>query len=144
MADFATVGDITSMFRELTSDEIGKAQNLLPVVSDALRAKVDIDYGKDLDKMIEGKSMLSNIAKMIVAETVVNMLDSSGSSTQLTQESQSALGYTWTGTYAVPKGGIYFKDSYLKLLGLKKRQKIGVIEPYDYDPWDNSDAGSES
>lgn len=144
MADFATVGDITSMFRELTPDEIDKAQNLLPVVSDALRAKVDIDYGKDLDKMIEGKSMLSNIAKMIVAETVVNMLDSSGSSTQLTQESQSALGYTWTGTYAVPKGGVYFKDSYLKLLGLKKRQKIGVIEPYDYDPWDNSDTDSES
>lgn len=144
MADFATVDDIIYLCRELTSEEIGRAENLLPIVSDALRSKVYVDYDKDLDEMIEEKPMLANIAKMIVAETVVNMLDSSGSSMQLTQESQSALGYTWSGTYAVPKGGIYFKDSYLRLLGLKKKQKYGVIEFYDYDQGNDSDTDSES
>ena len=48
----------------------------------------------------------------------------------MTQESQSALGYSWSGTYFNAGGGLFVKNSELKRLGLR-RQKIEVIEPYD-------------
>ena len=46
----------------------------------------------------------------------------------MTQESQSGLGYSWSGSYAVPGGGIAnsILNNDLKKLGLK-RQKIGVM-----------------
>jgi hypothetical protein len=49
----------------------------------------------------------------------------------MTQESQSALGYTWSGTYAIAGGGIAqaIMRNDLKRLGLK-RQNYGVIEYY--------------
>ena len=49
----------------------------------------------------------------------------------LSQESQSANGYTWSGTYAIPGGGIAgaIMNNDLKRLGLC-RQKYGVIDFY--------------
>ena len=46
----------------------------------------------------------------------------------MTQEAQSGLGYSWSGSYAVPGGGIAnsILNNDLKKLGLK-RQKIGVM-----------------
>jgi hypothetical protein len=47
----------------------------------------------------------------------------------MTQESQSALGYTWSGTYAVAGGGIanaILKND-LKKLGIM-RQQMGVVK----------------
>ena len=43
------------------------------------------------------------------------------------QFSQSALGYTASGTYLVPGGGLFIKKSELSRLGLK-RQRIGVLD----------------
>ena len=50
------------------------------------------------------------------------------------QESQAAIGYSWSGTYAVPGGGIAncIMRNDLKRLGLK-RQRFGVIEWYGDD-----------
>lgn len=50
----------------------------------------------------------------------------------MTQISQSALGYTATGTYLVPGGGLFIKKSELARLGLK-RQQFGVIDLYGND-----------
>ena len=49
----------------------------------------------------------------------------------MAQESQSGLGYSWSGTYAVPGGGIgnAILPSDLKRLGLK-RQRIGIYDPF--------------
>ena len=55
----------------------------------------------------------------------------------MVQESQSALGYTWSGTYLSPGGGLFIKDSELKRLGLK-RQKIGGINIYGEDTWNTN------
>ena len=55
----------------------------------------------------------------------------------MTQFSQSALGYSMSGTYLVPGGGLFIKKSELSRLGLRK-QKIGTIEMYDQGNNDNS------
>ena len=70
-----------------------------------------------------------NTVKLVTVDIVARSLRQSTESEPMTQESQSALGYTWSGSYAIPGGGnaaaIMRND--LKRLGLK-RQKIGVIE----------------
>ena len=52
----------------------------------------------------------------------------------MTQESQSALGYSWSGTFLSPGGGLFIKKDELKRLGLK-RQKIGGRHLYGEDTW---------
>jgi len=44
--------------------------------------------------------------------------------------SQSALGYSVSGTFLVPGGGLFIKRSELARLGLL-RQRVEVIELYD-------------
>jgi hypothetical protein len=51
----------------------------------------------------------------------------------MSQVSQSALGYSVSGTFLNPQGGMFFYDNELKRIGLTKRQKLGRIEFYDPD-----------
>ena len=44
----------------------------------------------------------------------------------MTQMSESALGYSVSGTYLVPGGGLFIKQSELSRLGLK-RQRFGTV-----------------
>ena len=53
----------------------------------------------------------------------------STNSEPMIQSSESALGYSVSGTFLNPGGGLFIKKSELSRLGLK-RQKIGVIELY--------------
>lgn len=50
----------------------------------------------------------------------------------MSQYSESALGYTVSGTFLVPGGGLFVKKSELERLGLR-RQRIGVIELHGDD-----------
>lgn len=128
---FATIDDIVTMFRELTTAEIERATALLPIVSNALRYEAH-KVGKDLDEMIEAEPFLSDVAKSVTVDVIQRILRQSTQGDAMTQESQSALGYTWSGTYAIPGGGIAnaIMKNDLKRLGLK-RQRIGVIEFYE-------------
>lgn len=48
------------------------------------------------------------------------------------QSAESALGYSFSGTYLVPGGGLFIKKDELKRLGLRT-QKYGVIDFYGKD-----------
>ncbi|HAP14771.1 MAG TPA: hypothetical protein DCR07_01535, partial [Lactococcus sp.] len=61
----------------------------------------------------------------VVARTLMTSTDQE----PMTQTTESALGYSFSGSYLVPGGGLFIKDSELKRLGLKK-QRIGVREFY--------------
>lgn len=129
MADFATVEDLNQLWRPLTTEEEKRAEFLLPIVSDSLREEA-LKVGKDLDQMIKERPSLSSVAKSVTVDVVARTLMTSTNSEPMSQESQSALGYTWSGTYLVPGGGLFIKKSELARLGLK-RQQIGVIDFYD-------------
>lgn len=62
----------------------------------------------------------------VVARTLMTSTDSE----PMTQTSESALGYSWSGTFLVPGGGLFIKNSELSRLGLR-RQRYGVIDFYD-------------
>jgi hypothetical protein len=79
--------------------------------------------------MIYENDALASVAKMVTVDIVVRVLRQSQEGEQMSRESQSALGYTWSGTYAVPGGGISgaIMRNDLKRLGIK-RQRYGVID----------------
>lgn len=129
MEPFATVQDAMGLWRTMTADEQERAENLLPVISDTLRYEAE-KVGKDLDKMIEAHVYLANVVKSVTVDVLARTLMTSTDAEPMTQVAESALGYSYSGTYLVPGGGLFIKKSELARLGLR-RQRYGVIEPYD-------------
>lgn len=128
---FATIDDISKLFRSLSADEAKKAEALLPVVSDSIRQEAK-KVGKDIDKMIESKDLSENVLKSVTVDVVARALMTSTNSEPMSQMSQSALGYSVSGTFLVPGGGLFIKKSELARLGLR-RQRYGVIDFYGND-----------
>ena len=131
MGDFATLNDMIDLWREMTPQEIERAEKLLPVVSDSLRMEAD-KVGKNLDVMIQEKPWLANVAKSVTVDVVARTLMTSTDQEPMTQVSQSALGYSASGTFLVPGGGLFIKKSELARLGLR-RQRYGMVEMYGAD-----------
>ena len=131
MAEYATVNDVIALFRALTPEEQTRVTSLLPIVEDELRQRAH-DVGKDLDDMIDNGDVLPNVDKSVVVDVVARALMTPTNDAPMSQYSESALGYTVSGTFLVPGGGLFVKKSELERLGLR-RQRIGVIELYGED-----------
>jgi hypothetical protein len=128
MTNFATVGDLETLWRSLKFDESKRAEALLGVVSDSLRVEAR-KVGKDLDKMVQESPSYANVVKSVAVDVVARTLMTSTDQEPMTQMTESALGYSFSGSYLVPGGGLFIKDSELKRLGLRN-QRYGVIELY--------------
>lgn len=124
---FATVEDVITLWRPLTADEITRTTALLPLISDELRT-IATSVGKDMDQMVTDSEPYASVAKVVTVDVVSRVLRQSTEGDAMTQESQSALGYSWSGTYAVPGGGIAnaIMKNDLRKLGLLNQQ-IGVM-----------------
>ena len=131
MTPFATVEDLTNLWRPMSADEQNRAEALLPVVSNRLRQEAD-NVGKDIDKMIEESEVYKDVVKSVTVDIVARTLMTSTTQEPMTQYSESALGYSVSGTFLTPGGGLFIKRDELKALGLRK-QRYGVIDFYDYD-----------
>lgn len=131
MGDFATVEDLQTLWRLLKSDERKRAEALLKIVSDSLRVEAK-KVGKDLDVLVAKDSSFASVVKSVTIDVVARTLMTSTEQEPMTQFAESALGYSVSGSYLVPGGGLFIKDSELKRLGLKK-QRFGVMEIYGTD-----------
>lgn len=126
MSDFATVSDVITLWRAITPAEQSRVEALLPIVSDSLRMEA-FKVGKDLDRLIKDTPALVSVAKSVTVDVIARTLMTSTDNEPMTQMSQSALGYSVSGTYLVPGGGLFIKKSELSRLGLR-RQQMGVID----------------
>ena len=136
MSDFATIEDVTILWRPLTPEEQERVAALLPVVSDMLRNEA-YKRDADLDRMIEERGgYYANVVKAVTVDVIARIIRQSTTGELMSQESQGALGYTWSGTYAIPGGGMSgsIMRNDLKRLGLLT-QKGRVVEMYD--KWDD-------
>lgn len=131
MAAFATVDDLTKLWRKMTAEEQGRASALLCLVSDSLRMEAD-KIGKDLDAMVVANPTLASVAKSVTVDVVARTLMTSTDQEPLSQFSQTAGPYSATGTYLVPGGGLFIKRSELARLGLR-RQRMGAMDIYGID-----------
>jgi len=129
VANFATIEDLEKLWRVLKPTERERAQNLLETVSDSLRVEAD-KVGKDLDAMVAESVSYANVAKSVTVDVVARTLMTATDQEPMTQVTESALGYSYSGSFLVPGGGLFIKDSELKRLGLK-RQRYGVMNLYD-------------
>lgn len=86
--------------------------------------------GKDLDLMLAMKpEYFTNVVKSVTVDIVARTLMTSTDQEPTTQFAESALGYSVSGSYLIPGGGLFINNSELSRLGLR-RQRRGVIEPY--------------
>lgn len=126
---FATKQDVIAVSgASYTTAEQERIDTLLPLVSDALRIEAR-KVEKNLDEMACGDEAYANLLKLVTCDIVIRAMRQTTSGEPMSQESQSALGYTWSGTYAIPGGGIAqaIMKNDLKRLGLR-RQRMGVID----------------
>ena len=133
MRDFATCADVKALTgKNYTEDEEDRIGMLLSLVSDALRVEAK-KVGKDLDAMAAADPAYASVVKLVTVDVVVRVLRQNLDTEPMAQESQAALGYSWSGTYAIPGGGISgaIMRNDIKRLGLK-RQQIGA--QYIWEP----------
>lgn len=137
MTAFATIDDITKLWRPMTVEEQARAASLLEVVSASLRTEAD-KVGKDLDKMVSASAAYAEVARSVTVDVVARTLMTATDQEPMTQFTQTAGPYSASGTYLVPGGGLFIKRSELARLGLR-RQRMGVFDPYGITDKGNND-----
>ena len=133
MTAFATVTDVETLYGvTLTTDEETRMTALLDSISEALRWYAQLAH-KNLDQMIamDPTGSLVTVARDVTVSAAFRVFRQQTSGEPMAQESQAGLGYSWSGTYAIPGGGIgnAIMDRDLRLLGIR-RQKYGAVEIY--------------
>jgi len=127
MSNFATLEDVAALTgKEYSESEQERLTALLTEISNALRFEAE-KVGKDIDEMIVKSEAYASVVKLTTVDVVTRVLRQSQEGDPMTQFSQAALGYSVSGTYAIPGGGISgaIMRNDLKRLGLR-RQQIGV------------------
>lgn len=130
MVDYATVQDIIDSGRKLSADETAIANKKISEACAMIRLRAK-SIGKDFDFMIAKDTDLETVAKSVVVSCIIRYLNDSKTEPAVSQFSQSAGGYSISGTYAATGARVSIWDSEWKLLGLK-RQQYGTLEMYDY------------
>ena len=129
MSSFATVNDVIGLTgKSYTADEQTRIGELLDAISNVLRYEAS-KAGKDMDDMVSADAAYADVARLVTVDIVARVMRQSYDGDPMSQESQSARGYTWSGTYAIPGGGIAaaILRNDLKRLGLR-RQRYGVMD----------------
>lgn len=127
--EYCSVDDVISLWRPLKNDEINRVKELIPIVENSLRVEAD-KVGKDLDQMAKDNEAYRDVLKSVIVDVVARTLMTATDQEPMTQYSESALGYSFSGSFLVPGGGLFIKKSELSRLGLR-RQRYGVIDFYD-------------
>lgn len=128
MGSYASAADLAALWRPLTDQETQRAEALLPIVCASLRTEAR-KVGKDLDEMVQADPDLAEVARSVTVDVVARALMTSTDQEPMTQVTESAGGYSASGTFLIPGGGLFIKTSELARLGLR-RQKYGVMELY--------------
>lgn len=131
MADYATIADVTSLWRSMTEAETARATALIPVICDSLRYEAS-KAGFDLDDAVGDDATLANVAKSVTVDIVARTLQTSTSMEPMSQMSQAAGGYSISGTFLNPGGGLFIKKSELARLGIY-RQRMKAVSMFGYD-----------
>lgn len=127
---YLSIDELMTLWRPLKQDEMERARALIDKVEANLKVEAK-RANKDIDELVKDKDYL-DLYKSIVCDVVARNLMTSTDQEPMIQSAESALGYSFSGTYLVPGGGLFIKKDELKRLGLKT-QKYGVIDFYGKD-----------
>lgn len=127
--DYCTIQDINTLWRPMSQSETQRAEELIGVVSASLRQEAH-KVGRNLDEMVSRDPDLKTVAKSVCVDVVARTLMTSTNQEPMTQFSNAAGGYSASGSFLVPGGGLFIKKSELARLGLNK-QRIGAVNVFD-------------
>lgn len=129
---YATYADVAAISgATYSAEEQDRIDTLLPLVSDLIRTEGQ-KVGKNIDAMVSEDPAYASVVKLVTCDVVARVMRQSTTGDPMSQESQSGLGYSWSGTYAIPGGGVTMSlmNNERKILGLK-RQQYGVMELWE-------------
>ena len=130
--EYATAQDFIDIYGvTLETAEIERVTTLITLASALLRKEAK-RRGSDLDEMVTNDSDTAETAKIVICAAVQRVVKKDFGSAMggdVSQFTQSAMGYSLSGTYLNPGDDLYFLSNELKRLGLK-RQKLRWINLY--------------
>lgn len=132
MSAFVTVAEVMLLTgRAYTEGEQARVEALLPYVSNLIRTEGN-KVGVDVDARIAADAAYESVVKLITSDVVCRAMRQSTTGDPMSQESRAGLGYTWSGSYAIPGGGVAMSlmNNEKKLLGFR-RQRYGVMETWE-------------
>lgn len=129
---FVTIAELEALAGvRYTDDDLTRVVALLPLVSDLIRVE-GTKCGVDVDARVGNDPAYESVVKLITCDVIARAMRQSTTGDPLSQESQSGLGYSWSGTYAIPSGGVAMSlmNNERKMLGFR-RQRYGVMKIWD-------------
>lgn len=115
-SSYVTVEEIGKIWRTLSTAEAERAETLIPLASSELTMKVK-KLGYDLATLAENDKDIANVAKQIVCDAVARALNTPEGPNSISQFSQSAGGYSVSGTFMNAGDGLWIPDNALKKFG---------------------------
>lgn len=128
---YASVEDYEKVYNTaLNNDQHKRLLMLIELASSLLREEAN-KRNMDLSAVISSSDDKANVAKMVVLACVHRVMSKDDDQDMpLEQFSQSALGYTFSGTYVNPGDDLYYLRNELKRMGIIK-QRYGAMEIYE-------------
>lgn len=124
----ATVEEYEAKFnKHLTDAEKEQVKLLLIDASSLLKVEAS-NRGFNIDLIIARDDDKKNVAKMAVLASVKRVMQKLDERGAFEQVSESALGYSFSGTYVNPGEDIYFLNNELKRLGLDRKAQGFFID----------------
>lgn len=128
---YASVEDYEKVYNTaLNNDQHKRLLMLIELASSLLREEAN-KRNMNLSAIISSSDDKANVAKMVVLACVHRVMSKDDDQDMpLEQFSQSALGYTFSGTYVNPGDDLYYLRNELKRMGIIK-QRYGAMEIYE-------------
>lgn len=114
---YVTLDELAVYWRNMTDEEKVKAQSLIDSCSAEIRLKAK-KRGKDFDVMFADDADLQLVAKAIICKVVAETMNKDVNQAPFSQFTESAGGYSLTGTYYSASMGTFFTKNDWKRLGL--------------------------
>lgn len=128
---YASVEDYENVYNVVLNKEQQKRLLMLIELASSLLREEANKRNMNLNSVISSSDDKANVAKMVVLACVHRVMSKDyNQDVPLEQFSQSALGYTFSGTYVNPGDDLYYLRNELKRMGIIK-QRYGALEIYE-------------
>lgn len=128
---YASVEDYEKVYNTALNNEQHKRLLMLIELASSLLREEANKRNMNLGAVISSSDDKANVAKMVVLARVHRVMSKDDDQDMpLEQFSQSALGYTFSGTYVNPGDDLYYLRNELKRMGIIK-QRYGAMEIYE-------------
>ncbi|WP_342998199.1 Gp19/Gp15/Gp42 family protein [Catenibacterium mitsuokai] len=128
---YASVEDYEKVYNTALNNEQHKRLLMLIELASSLLREEANKRNMNISAVISSSDDKANVAKMVVLACVHRVMSKDDEQDMpLEQFSQSALGYTFSGTYVNPGDDLYYLRNELKRMGIIK-QRYGAMEIYE-------------